>query len=166
MTIPPVRQKLAAATAACLFLLGATVGCDKGSDDVQTRNADDVAREVQQYADQVVTIIGDTKLTNGVVDTSPCEGKRGETDGDIRTTYGIYQLPVSDHAAAIGRLRQAWNAAGWRITDDRTVGQRGEGVLAAEAPNGGLNASITSTTPPTHVKLSIYSACYQTAKAG
>lgn len=154
------------AVAACLLL--GLVGCgdDDGSgDDVRTRPASEVEQEVQRYAERVVSIIGDTELTSPVIDSRPCDGQGGETREDVRSVYGIYQipLPVTEHQAALERIRRAWGADGWRIAEDRAVGDQGEGVLAGAAPEGGLTASLTSTVPPRALKLSVYSGCFRDA---
>jgi hypothetical protein len=162
-TTQHIRRSLTAAVCALILTLS---GCGDDlaqGEDVKTLAEADATRQVQQYADQIVTLIGNTNLTNPAVSAAPCEGKAGKLSEDIYTVQGVYQLPLpaEQHLTTLARVRDAWRDQGYTITEDRTFPSNDGGTLTADNPTDGYRLDLTSTSPATMVRLLIHSACYR-----
>jgi hypothetical protein len=157
MSPSPRLTTWAAATA---IAIAALAGCTSSGDDVETRTEAEATRIVQQKADQVVTLIGRTSLTDPAISPGPCTGKAGENSGDVFAVQGVWVLPLPEqrHLDTLTRLRDAWKAEGYTITTDQTVGTGGE--LTAKA-NDGSSINVITTDPPNAMRLLIHSACYE-----
>ncbi|WP_311775307.1 hypothetical protein [Actinoplanes octamycinicus] len=121
-----------AAAAATGLALSACSG-----DDVETKPETAVNAVVQQHAEAIAAIAGQT-LQNPNLLSRGCTGRAGETSKSIYTVQGVYNLPAptaEGHLDVIARIRADWKAKGYTITDDRTVGPD-DGVVAAKTPDG------------------------------
>ncbi|MET3425679.1 hypothetical protein BJ973_004891 [Actinoplanes tereljensis] len=126
---------------------------------METKSIDDAKAVVQAKAEGIAGQIGGA-LTNPALNDAPCTGKRGESGGDeVYFIQGGYQiaLPAAEHVATAAKLRDQWKAAGWTITDDRTVGSAA--ILAATTPDE-FRVDLESTVPPSALALLVYSPCY------
>ena len=140
----------------------ALAGCSFGKgDDVDTRTVAEVKQSVQEWADQVVTLIGDTSINTPSANDASCTGRAGESDRSIFYVQGGYSLPIAeeDQLATLARLREHWKAQGWTITDDRTFNDS-SGTLTVKTPDG-YSLDLSSTIPPIAFSLIIVSPCYK-----
>jgi len=152
-----IRVLLAAA------LVLALAGCKGKDDQVQTRAPKDATAAVEALQQRLVTGLGGVTAVKGAdTDTVPCEGKGGEVAKDGRYyVLGAYQfeMPMSEHVAALGRLRDALAADGWEITEFRPL-TSGGGALTARNPADGFGFSLTTAGTKTSIGALITSACY------
>jgi hypothetical protein len=128
---------------------------------VQTKTKADAQAAVQERAEQIATQVG-SALVNPKLSPSPCTGRKGESGGDVYSMQGAYQimLPEAQHVPTAAKVRDAWKAAGWTITDDRTIGT--SVVLTAKTPDD-YSVDLESTAPPQAVALIIRTPCYRTS---
>ncbi len=141
-------------TASAIMLAGCTGA------NVDEKTETEAKALVQQYADQVSALIG-SRLEEPTLSSSACSGKGGESDRQIFSIQGAYQIavPTEQQTATFNRVRDAWKANGYTITDDRTI-KTNDGVLAAKTPDG-VDIDIETTRPPTAVALLIHSPCFK-----
>ncbi len=154
MTLTTAHRVIACLTLAALTLTGCTGA------NVETKTEADATTLVQQRAEQIATLIG-SPLEEPATNAAGCTGKLGETSDNVFSVQGAYQIPVptEQQLTTLARLRDAWKANGYTITDDRTVGTT-EGVLAAKTRDG-YDMSVESTRPPTAFALLIHSPCFR-----
>ena len=145
---------------ATALVIAALAGCRSSGDDVETRTETEATQVVQQKADQVVTLIGDTSLTDPAISRGPCTGRNGDSDKDIFAVQGVWVMPLPEqrHLDTLARLRDTWTADGYKITTDQTVGTGGE--LTAKADDGS-SINVITTDPPNAMRLLIHSTCYK-----
>jgi hypothetical protein len=149
----------------CVLVL-AVAGCSSGSNkekNVQTMSEPDVTSQVQRYADDVVTLIGNTRLQEPAASAAGCEGKLGEVSRDIFYVQGAYLMPVpaEQHLTTLARVREQWRQRGYTITDDRTFPDGKRGVLAATIPTDGYRIKLESGVPAIAFSLLVHSSCYR-----
>ncbi|MEV4641326.1 hypothetical protein AB0J80_28685 [Actinoplanes sp. NPDC049548] len=156
MTRPSLIRAALTVTAACLAL----TACTSTGADVETKTEADAKAAVQQYADQLAGAIGGGLLNVGV-NASPCTGKFGETDSDVYTVSGVYQvpLPAERHHDTMDKLKNLWTANGWKITDDRRF-EGTDGVIAAKTSDG-YALNVESTTSGQNVAVMVSSPCFK-----
>ena len=143
-----------ALTAAAIMLTGCTGA------NVDEKTETEAKAFVQHYADQVSALIG-SPLEEPAVSSSTCTGKGGESDRQIFSIQGAYQIavPTEQQTATFNRVRDAWKANSYTITDDRAI-QTNDGVLTAKTPEG-VAIDLETTRPPTAVALIIHSPCFK-----
>jgi hypothetical protein len=137
----------------------ALAGCTTEGAEVESKTEADVTAAVQQRAEQVASLIGQA-LREPATNASPCTGKLGETDRQVFTVQGAYDvtMPAAQQLGAVAKVRDSWKADGYEITDDRVVG--GRGVLAAKAPDG-YRFYLQSKSPADALALLINSPCHR-----
>ncbi|GIM90930.1 hypothetical protein Ato02nite_027230 [Paractinoplanes toevensis] len=143
----------------------AVAGCDGGKDDVETKTIDDAKAVVQARAESVAGQLGGVLTRPSLLD-APCTGRRGESGGDgVYFIQGGYQvaLPAAEHVATAARVRDEWKAAGWTITDNRTIGTTA--ILAATTPDE-FKVHLESTVQGSALALLVYSPCYGSPSGG
>lgn len=158
---------LAACTLA--FALAAT-GCDntdKDGTNVQAATEADVTQQVNELADQIVGVIGDTTLSNPTSNAAPCENDTGDDSGEVNYVLGTYQIFLANdrHQAAFTQVRDHWRAQNWTITEDRFNEQTREGSVSAKEPADGSTFTLSSSASPKMLTLLITSACYRDTAA-
>jgi hypothetical protein len=150
------------AAGVAVAVLVAVTGCDAATGaNVETKTEADVNQVVQQYADQVAALIGGVTFNESSKNAAACTGRMGESSDGVFSVQGAYQLPMdaARQLDTIARVRDAWKAQGYEITDDRTIAD-GRGVLTARTGDG-YSLDLSSTRPPTAMALLIHSACYE-----
>ncbi|MEV4636406.1 hypothetical protein AB0J80_03545 [Actinoplanes sp. NPDC049548] len=85
--IRPLR--LTTWAAATAITMAALTSCTSSGADVETKSEAEATRIVQQKADQVVTLVGNTSLTDPALSPGPCTGKNGEAGSDISAVQGV-----------------------------------------------------------------------------
>lgn len=137
----------------------ALAGCTSEGANVESKTEADVTAAVQQRADKVAILIGQA-LREPATNASPCTGKLGETDRQVFTVQGAYNLtmPAEQQLETVAKVRDTWRAEGYEITDDRVVGA--QGVLAAKAPDG-YRFYLQGTAPRAALALLVNSPCYR-----
>jgi hypothetical protein len=154
---------VAIGVAAVLAMAGCT-GTPRPRDPLATRTRADVGAEVQTQADQIAKLVGNP-LQNAKINSAKCVYRPGKTgDGSIIVMQGSYQiaLPSDRHASTAAKVRDAWTAAGWTITDDATQDKAME--LAATTP-AQYTVRLASTTPPNALVVLVQSPCFHDSDA-
>jgi hypothetical protein len=158
---------------ACVLTLSLTsMGCsdsnDKDGSTVQAATEAEITRQVDTLAEQIVGVIGDTKLSNQAANAAPCENNIGDDSGEVNYVLGTYQilLPNGRHQTAFTRVRDHWRALKWNITDDRFNEERREGSVSAKEPTSGSTFTLSSSASPEMLTLLITSACYRDSATG
>jgi hypothetical protein len=163
--LPRARLPRAALFAAALWGAAALAmsGCSSGSGakaDPPAISEADVTSQVQQYAQDVVDLIGDPDLELPATATSsaPCQ-PRGSTAKGAFSVRGSYSVPVAAERqqAALGRIREQWRQHGFTITADSSPGAGGTGALAATNPADGYRVELTGG--PDALALTVSSSC-------
>ncbi len=151
-----LKTGLAASTAAIILALAACTGGN-----VETKTEDEAKQVVRQRGEQVAALIGSGAFTQNTESPGPCEGRLGETSRDVFSVQGSYTLPLepAKQLSTIARVREAWQANGYEITEDRTINQE-RGILRATSEDG-FQLRIMSTPTPTSVGILIHSPCYR-----
>lgn len=159
-TTPTRTPWIRAAITAATVLLAVTACTTITGADVDTKTEADAKAAVQQYAAQIAGVIG-AGLQNPAENASPCTGKLGETDSDVYTMLGTYQVDLAPdrHPDTMTRLKDLWTANGWKITEDRRFGGV-EGVIAAKTTDG-YSISAESTTSGAKVAVMVGSPCFK-----
>jgi hypothetical protein len=161
----PLTRRTAIGAAACAVLL-TLAGCSDptGKDNtMKTIPEADAISQVNQYAQKVADLIGNTRLEDPAVSGAACEGKAGEFSEDVYYVQGSYTVPLPNeqHIATLGRLRDQWRKEGYTVKDDRTFPDQNRGILVVNSPADGYTVWIQSTKPPTALALIIHTPCYQ-----
>jgi hypothetical protein len=145
-------------------LVVALAGCKGRDDQVQTKAPKDATAAVEALQQRLVTDLGEVSAVKGAnTDTVPCEAAGGEVPKDGRYyVLGAYQfeMPLSEHFAALGRLRDTLAAQGWQITEFRPL-TSGGGALSARNPADGFGFTLTTAGTQTSLGALITSACYR-----
>jgi hypothetical protein len=117
-------------------------------------------QQVRDYADRLVTVIGDTKIRNGSADPAHCDGK----PDDWYFVTGIYQtfVPAERHQDALKRVKEYAQQQGYTVKDENTFADR-TGDITVLNPGDGYTVSVSSGEPPA-LALIINSPCYRTDK--
>jgi hypothetical protein len=157
--------RLAGALCAALLAVAACTSDPKG-DGVTApptppiMDVSQVRQQVRQYADRLVTVIGDTKIRNGSAEPVPCDGK----PDDWYYVSGIYQtfVPAERHQDALKRVKAYAQTHGYTIKDENTFADR-TGDITVLNPDDGYTFSVSSGEPPA-MALIINSPCYRTDK--
>jgi hypothetical protein len=150
---------LAIGLAAVLAIAGCASTKPK-RDPVETRSKAEVGAEVQSQADQIAKLVG-KPLQNAKVNPALCVYRVGKTgDGSIFVMQGTYQiaLPEGEHVSTGARVRDAWKATGWTITEDTTKDKTMD--LAATTP-AKYTVRLGSTQPPNALVVLVQSPCYR-----
>lgn len=126
---------------------------------VPTRSQKDVRAEVQAQADQIAKLVG-APLENPKVNPAFCVYRTGTGDHSVIVMQGTYDiaLPAGRQAGAGVRVRDAWKAAGWTITEDATQDKTME--LAGTTP-AKFTVRLGSTTPPNALIVLVQSPCFR-----
>ncbi|HYN95506.1 MAG TPA: hypothetical protein VES42_16790 [Pilimelia sp.] len=160
------RRPAAATLAALTVATGALAGCtggpappEKEGANVDTVVESETRRQVEQRAGQIASLVGEDLKVIGVTSV-PCTGKAGESSDASYWTGGTYQLflPARQHAGTLARLREQWLRDGYTIGTYQTADDGRADKLEATAPDR-FTVSVTSTTPPTALALSVTSPC-------
>ena len=158
-------------TACALTLSLASTGCsdsnDKDGTTVQAATEAEITRQVNTLAEQIVGVIGDTKLSNPAANAAPCENDTGDDTGTVNYLLGTYQIPLPNarHQAAFTQVRDHWRAQKWNITEDRFNEAQRRGSVSAKEPTSGSSFTLSSSASPEMLTLLITSACYRDSTA-
>lgn len=150
---------LAIGLTAVLAMAACTSAKKAPSDGVPVRDQAEVTNEVQADADQIAAAVG-KPLQNKKVNTQPCVYKKKDNDGSVIVVQATYSIIVdeADHIAAVGRVRDAWKAAGWKIGTDTTEGKTAE--LTGTSPTK-FSARVGSMEPPKALVVVAQSGCFR-----
>lgn len=154
---------LASTLALSLTATGCSDGNDKDGTNVQTATEAEITRQVTTLADQIVGVIGDTKLSNSASNAAPCENDTGDDSGTVNYVLGTYQVPLPNdrHAAAFTQVRDHWQTQKWDITEYRFDEAQRRGSVSAKEPTNGSTFTLSSSASPEMLTLLITSACYR-----
>lgn len=140
-------------------------GCGDEGTTVEAKPRAEVETTVRAQADAVAATAG-VALQGWRANSAPCDTPDGNIADDGRwnlTGFAAIPLAADQHVATLRKLKEQWQAGGWRISDDRTLPDGVRGSLSGVAPGTGLSVSITSSDPPKQLALIIASPCYRPA---
>jgi hypothetical protein len=162
------RTLMACALTLSLTSMGCSDSNDKDGTTVQAATEAEITAQVNALANQIVGVIGDTKLTNPTSNAAPCENNTGDDSGTVNYVLGTYQIPVPNdrHQAAFTQVRDHWRAQKWDITEDRFNEAQRRGSVSAKEPTSGSTFTLSSSASPKVLTLLITSACYRDSAAG
>lgn len=157
---PVARTGVIAIGLAAVLALAACASAERPRDSVPTRSKAEVGADVQAQADEIGKLVG-VPLQNAKVSPALCVYRKGNTgDGDVFVMQGSYQiaLPEGQHVSTGTKVRDAWKAAGWTITEDTAEAKTME--LAATTP-AKFTVRLGSTTPPNALLVLVQSPCFR-----
>ena len=157
---PRGRRPAGTIAAAVLLVTAALASCSLFGDAVEVKTEADASALVQQRGEQIASLAGGP-LTDPAISPASCEGKFGESSDTVFSTLGVWVVPMeaSKHLDTIARVRDAWKAQGYDITDDRKIGEN-RGVLTAKTDDG-YTLDLTSQVESKGFRVMVSSPCFE-----
>ncbi|HWG99303.1 MAG TPA: hypothetical protein VNV66_08280 [Pilimelia sp.] len=160
-----IRRRTAASVAIAILLL-MLVACDEKGQPLPVMREAEAVQMVRMHAERIAETARST-LNNWNVVSAPCEGRNGEVAEDGRWNLsGHAQIPVPESAqiTTLQLIRERWQEQGYEITRFRSFGPEGRhGSLSAREPRNGVSITLSTTTPPQALAVTLLTPCYARA---